>query len=137
METKRCSKCKSTKDTCVFSKDKSSKDGLSHRCKECQKALSDQHYAKNKNKYKETFKKNKSRGRAIIHKLKEQPCEDCGIQHPPWVMQFDHIVGEKRTTLSKMTSYSEASILEEAAKCHIVCANCHANRIVFWWNAWL
>ena len=32
---KKCSKCEELKDVCDFSKNKNSKDGIAHRCKNC------------------------------------------------------------------------------------------------------
>jgi hypothetical protein len=46
--TKRCSKCKETKDTVEFSKDKSTKDGLFRWCKSCDKEV----YVKRRDYYK-------------------------------------------------------------------------------------
>lgn len=64
-----------------------------------------------------------------IQSFKDVPCADCGVKYPPHVMDFDHIGdAEKIRTVSKMTSFSKARILEEVAKCEIVCANCHRER---------
>ncbi len=64
--------------------------------------------------------------------LKRAPCVDCGGSFPPWCMQFDHIdgAGVKRANVSLLVAqgYSEAAMVEEIAKCELVCANCHANR---------
>jgi hypothetical protein len=57
--------------------------------------------------------------------LKSLPCADCKVQYPPDVMQFDHVRGEKKFHLSSGIDHSEATIREEAAKCDVVCANCH------------
>ena len=38
METKTCSTCKNEKDIYYFSRNKSKKDGYSHRCKQCRKS---------------------------------------------------------------------------------------------------
>ena len=45
-------------------------------------------------------------------------------------MQFDHVRGEKKLSISTMTmqSFSEKMVREELAKCEVVCANCHAGR---------
>lgn len=64
-----------------------------------------------------------------IWSFKRRPCDDCGVQHPPYVMQFDHRDGEtKKFNLSAAGRRSKAQILEEIAKCDVVCANCHAVR---------
>jgi len=67
--------------------------------------------------------------RAFIASLKNQPCTDCGVQYPPYVMQFDHKPGHKKVAnIAKMMSYQLERVLSEIAKCDIVCANCHAMR---------
>ena len=67
---------------------------------------------------------------ALIDSLKDRPCADCGESYPPYVMDFDHVRGEKKFNLTSMkaSSSSEAAILAEAEKCDVVCANCHRIR---------
>lgn len=65
--------------------------------------------------------------------LKEgHPCVDCGETFPPWVMHWDHLPGHlKINEISSMVgSHRRALILEELAKCELVCANCHVMRTV-------
>lgn len=66
--------------------------------------------------------------RAFVDNLKSGPCTDCGIQYPPYVMQLDHTGSDKRVDISKMMSYTVQAVLDEVAKCELVCANCHAVR---------
>jgi len=68
--------------------------------------------------------------RQIIRKGKEKPCADCGVQYAWWIMQYDHIRGEKKFDLGRAISQtrSKEAVLEEMAKCEVVCANDHANR---------
>ena len=51
---KKCSKCKQIKDTSLFSKNKSTNDGLAYYCKECvseyMKGYSSEYYKKNRKK---------------------------------------------------------------------------------------
>jgi len=67
---------------------------------------------------------------AHMRKLKARPCADCGVQYHYAVMQFDHVRGEKKFALGGGTicSHGYKAIEEEAAKCDVVCANCHAMR---------
>jgi hypothetical protein len=78
----------------------------------------------------QTQKGSRIQKREEINNLKRQPCMDCGISYPPYVMQFDH-----RDPLTKKFSIGEqvynksmSLLLAEVAKCDIVCANCHAER---------
>lgn len=68
-----------------------------------------------------------------LDELKTKPCGDCHSSFPPECMDFDHI--DRKT---KKFSISQAvgsgnnwkSILEEIAKCRLICANCHRIRTV-------
>jgi hypothetical protein len=65
----------------------------------------------------------------IVDLKESNPCVDCGEFYPYWVMEFDHIKGEKNMNVSRIArSGGSLKISEEIAKCELVCANCHANR---------
>ena len=66
----------------------------------------------------------------LIAKLRDVHCLDCGGRFPFYVMQFDHRdPTEKSFMVSQMISHAgPKTILAEAAKCDIVCANCHRDR---------
>jgi hypothetical protein len=71
--------------------------------------------------------------RAKIAALKNVPCRDCGVRYPPFVMHFDHRPGEKKLgDISRLYRIPWSVLLEEIAKCDVVCANCHATRT--WWR---
>lgn len=74
--------------------------------------------------------RNRRRKRDYLANLKDVPCADCGQRYPFFVMDFDHVRGEKKFNLSRVASvgHSWAVIIEEAAKCDVVCANCHRIR---------
>lgn len=103
-------------------------------CKNCQRKYSQLHYQKHKKKHLERRKLNKYNERKlkrdVIRSLKSQPCQDCSVQYPYYVMQFDHrIPSLKSFTISNdIDRYSLSCILEEITKCDVVCANCHAER---------
>ena len=68
-------------------------------------------------------------GREFLLALRDQPCVDCGGRFPPFVMQFDHRdPSTKKFLVCQTWLSSKARILEEAAKCDIVCPNCHRDR---------
>jgi hypothetical protein len=65
----------------------------------------------------------------MINKLKNVPCLDCNNKYPPYVMDFDHRdKGEKRFSIAWGIRYQDHVLLNEAAKCDIVCSNCHRER---------
>lgn len=68
--------------------------------------------------------------KALLAQIKDVPCMDCGQRFPPYVMDFDHRNPElKVDAVAKMACYASATaLLEEIAKCDVVCANCHRIR---------
>jgi hypothetical protein len=67
---------------------------------------------------------------AMLERLKQRPCTDCGGHFPGCAMDFDHREPrEKRYTVSRMVGRAGTKrIMAEVAKCDIVCANCHRDR---------
>lgn len=72
----------------------------------------------------------RARNTAIVVEAKSVPCTDCGVQYPPYVMQFDHTGTDKVANVSRLVNVpvSESVLRAEIAKCEVVCANCHAER---------
>lgn len=58
----------------------------------------------------------------------QNPCVDCG-ETDPRVLDFDHISNKKHNVSTLLRKeYSWDSILEEANKCEVRCANCHRKK---------
>lgn len=68
--------------------------------------------------------------RRIIAEAKNVPCLDCRKRYPSYVMDFDHVTGDKCFNIGMAASRNTplAALLEEIAKCDVVCANCHRER---------
>ena len=66
----------------------------------------------------------------MLDGLRQRPCADCGGAYPPCAMDFDHRdPASKRSGVTRMIGRAGTTrILEEVAKCDIVCANCHRLR---------
>ncbi len=64
----------------------------------------------------------------FMRDFKEQPCADCGVEHPHYIMEFDHIQGTKISAVSSMRAKGWQDIINEIIKCDVVCANCHRRR---------
>jgi|APSaa5957512576_1039674.scaffolds.fasta_scaffold19861_2 hypothetical protein len=62
----------------------------------------------------------------LVAALKNVPCTDCGGSFHYCQKDFDHVRGVKLGQVPKMGSHQ--AIRDEAAKCEIVCANCHRIR---------
>lgn len=69
--------------------------------------------------------------RIWVRSLKEgKPCVDCGGCFHFAAMDWDHLPGfEKREAVSRLLlTFDKVKVLEEIAKCELVCSNCHRIR---------
>src|SRR6267142_1017881 len=68
----------------------------------------------------------------FLRDLRRRPCADCGQSFSPWVMDFDHRDPKTKSfalAAGHALLKSRTALLDEIAKCDIVCANCHALRL--------
>ena len=81
------------------------------------------------NKY-EYVKRALSNRMVWFNSLKDKPCADCGIQYPPYVMEFHHLDPTLKMFGLGQGRFREGRerILAEIAKCVLLCANCHRHR---------
>ena len=89
------------------------------------------YYAANRESEIERVTKRQAATTAFLRELREVPCTDCGGRFAGHQMDFDHRnPAEKSFNLcaGRAALKSRAQILAEAAKCDIVCANCHRLR---------
>jgi len=129
---KNCFNCNQIKPFTEFNKNSSKKDGLQARCRECQKSYFKQYYDQSntvkvtvKNRVKQRRLSNK---KALMEHLSDKSCMDCSVDNI-LVLEFDHL-RDKRKSISALVheGASWQTILDEIAKCDIVCANCHRIR---------
>lgn len=67
--------------------------------------------------------------REFTDSLKENlPCVDCGVVYAPYIMEYDHVTGDKRFNIGKMANHKRDRVLEEIQKCELVCCACHRIR---------
>jgi hypothetical protein len=66
----------------------------------------------------------------LLDDLRRVPCADCGNQFPPCAMEFDHRDPAQKQfrVTDRVGRLGTKRLLEEAAKCDIVCSNCHRMR---------
>jgi hypothetical protein len=141
-QVKVCTKCREEKFLEDFYALKARKSGVDSQCKACRDSYSKNYRAINservrgwEHRTREEQRKEKV-GRiallsAEIDAFKEStPCLDCGNRFPAVCMDFDHITGEKRASVSSLLGcgYSRTAILKEIEKCELVCACCHRIR---------
>lgn len=127
MESKICTKCKIEKPNLEFNKKKSSKDGMSSYCKECNKENLKLHYKNNKKYYYDKSRAYLKKVQKWFNEYKETlKCNRCP-ESRPWVLDFHHLnPNEKEGSISNMLSTSSRKkILAELDKCEILCSNCH------------
>jgi hypothetical protein len=92
------------------------------------------HYQANEGVYKERAKnwttRARRRNQEFVIQAKQKPCADCGNEYPSYVMDFDHVRGEKVANLGRLVNKPATleAIANEIAKCDVVCSNCHRIR---------
>lgn len=65
----------------------------------------------------------------FVRKVKNVPCTDCGVRYPFYIMEFDHREPSKKSfEVSRYANKTIEAIIEEIAKCDLLCANCHRER---------
>lgn len=104
---------------------------MAYKDVEAQKAASKRHYQANKQSYLERNKRYRGEIKEYIQALKEsQPCADCGLKYPYYVMDFDHLDGTlKENGINFLSNTGRiGAVKKEIAKCEVVCANCHRIR---------
>ena len=129
---KKCTGCNQKKTLDQFS---SRGNGKYHsRCKQCQREYCKDHYQRNRDLHIHRAKTRKQVARSEqlenISSIKnDSPCMDCGEQYPFYVMDFDHVRGEKELNISRALrrtgDWSIDRILAEIRKCEVRCSNCH------------
>ena len=111
-------------------------DGLSGWCRDCEKAKAREYQRANKDRKRELALVRYRRNVELVANLRSSPCQDCGLEHTPSINHFHHRdPASKLFKLSDPSTKSEARILAEAAKCDLLCPNCHALRHVRSGNA--
>lgn len=129
---KRCPACEEQKDEDEFHR-WNRRDGRQVWCKPCRRAYDAAYHQRVKDRRREQKRRRADETRAFLRALKQgKPCADCGEVFDPAAMQWDHLPGFiKGGNLGDMgRKASRGRLLEEIAKCELVCANCHAVRTV-------
>lgn len=97
---------------------------------EKERAAKRRYYDSHREVYRLKNRRKKEKLRAIAQERKSQPCADCGGVYPYYVMDFDHREGEEKLAhVSRLVAGMNLQrLLDEMAKCDVVCANCHRIR---------
>jgi hypothetical protein len=91
-----------------------------------------EHYQANRQRYIDQARERKQalaleRTSYLIEYFASHPCIDCGETNPV-VLEFDHLADKSFDIGQSLPYRSWESILDEIAKCEVVCANCHRRR---------
>lgn len=128
METKYCSSCEQDLPVTMFSKNRSRKDGLQSKCKECRKKSWKKEYSENIDYYKDKRRKQQKNGRDRYKNYKmECSCEICG-ESESCCLDFHHIDPSKKDIIlsdKNVNFWSDERFKKELEKCMCVCSNCH------------
>ena len=93
------------------------------------KAARRKHYQNNKEQYFARNEANKKLLQQIYWDAKNVPCADCNKSYPHYVMDMDHIADNKIANVSTLIGRGNIKkMLDEIAKCEVVCSNCHRAR---------
>jgi hypothetical protein len=131
-ELRRCGGCKDLKPVEQFAWRRKARGQRDNLCRRCRSAYGREHYLANRERYVRNAavlrrKVRLERTRWLIEFFRGNPCVDCG-ESDPVVLEFDHL-GEKSFDVGQgLADRNWQSVLDEIAKCQVVCANCHRRR---------
>jgi hypothetical protein len=132
-DLRKCYRCGKLRPFEAFAWRRKAKGQRDSFCRPCRSAYGKEHYAANRQRYIDQARIRKralsrERIRHLLQFFQEHPCVDCG-EADPIVLEFDHLRGDKSFTIgTALHSRNMQSILDEIAKCEVVCANCHRRR---------
>ena len=130
MKVKRCARCGETKPLVEFHINRTRRDGLQTYCKPCRAVIDHASYERIRGTRVPSREWERGRAEWLLSLKRGRPCTDCGRVFPPEVMQWDHLpgllkLGNISTDLRKR---SREQVIQEIAKCELVCTNCHTIR---------
>jgi hypothetical protein len=129
-DLRRCIDCCQLKNKEEFRWQDKSRLMRYSRCRECDQAYRADFYDENREQFIVSHRRAYQKLRQIIDEHKQGPCADCGKYFPTCAMDFDH--RDPTTKIAKVSALaykgSERLLLEEIAKCDLVCAVCHRIR---------
>jgi hypothetical protein len=160
IKTKACSRCKVPKPLDEFGVNNATRDGLAYYCKPCARAINrarpKEEQVESARRYRERNRQKINaamrlrnmthhasiraakakiieRNREYVDALKKRTgCMECGFTGDPQLLEYDHVSGEKKASVSRLVlgGYSIAIIDAEIAKCELVCQMHHRMRTI-------
>jgi hypothetical protein len=131
-ESRKCGRCGQVKPLEEFAWRRIKRGQRDNMCAPCRSAYGREHYLANRQKYIDAEARRKraraeTRTRYLIKYFSGHPCADCG-ETDPLVLEFDHLRDKRFEVTNQFASRNWQEILDEIAKCEVVCANCHRRR---------
>ncbi|HET9197259.1 MAG TPA: hypothetical protein VFN92_03270 [Solirubrobacterales bacterium] len=131
---RRCGRCKEEKPLDEFAWRRQARGQRDNYCRPCRSAYHREHYLANKQRYIDNAARRKKvllqeRFIFLMAYFGDHPCVDCG-ESDPIVLEFDHLRDKKFGIATGIRNRNWSDVLEEIAKCDVVCANCHRRRTV-------
>lgn len=131
-EGRRCGRCGEVKPIEEFNWRRIAEGQRDTFCRPCRSEYGKEHYAANRQRYIDAEARRKraraeKRMRFLVEFFRMHPCTDCG-ERDPLVLEFDHLEEKRFTIGHRLPDGNWKSILDEIAKCEVVCANCHRRR---------
>jgi hypothetical protein len=127
---RRCGRCQEAKPIEEFAWRRRARGQRDNYCSRCRAAYKQEHYAANRSRYiAQALARKRAlaphRAACLVEFFATNPCVDCG-ESDSLVLEFDHSDGDKIFCISKgLRDHSWQAVLDEIAKCDVVCANCH------------
>ena len=125
---KRCGRCQLVRPLTDFHRRGTS---VQTWCRECRREYDREYHRRTRPRRLAQKRARHNEMVAWYRALKDElPCADCGLAFHHAAMTWDHLPGELKLSdvSSLLQRHSRKTILEEIAKCELVCANCHAVR---------
>jgi hypothetical protein len=129
---RRCARCRESKPEPEFAWRRKALGQLDTYCRPCRAAYKQEHYRAHRQRYIDQAARRRrqlldERVDWLLAYLREHPCVDCD-ETDPVVLEFDHL-RDKRFSIAKgIRNRPWQCVLDEIAKCEVVCANCHRRR---------
>jgi hypothetical protein len=131
-EMRSCGRCGELKPIDEFAWRRERRCRRDSMCAPCRSAYGGEHYLANRQKYIATEARRKraraeARTRFLVEYFHEHPCADCG-EADPLVLEVDPLRDTPLEVTNQFATWNWEEILDEIARCEIVCANCHRPR---------
>jgi hypothetical protein len=127
-----CGRCGQLKHVSEFAWRRKARGQRDNYCRSCRADYKREHYAAHRERYIANALRRKralaaERATYLVAFFRRRPCVDCG-ETDPLVLEFDHLEEKSFGIAKGLRDHNWQSVLDEIAKCDVVCANCHRRR---------